>query len=70
MIKSSIKHLRQNHMTYVQHFIFACGHGIGCLLAGLCLICHAMIPALFPTTGSVLVQKLNKSFTDHKTTAK
>lgn len=66
MIKSSLKHLKQNHMTYWQHFLFAFCHGIGCLRAGLCLICHAIIPGIFPTTGSMLVQKLNKSFIDHR----
>lgn len=66
MIKSSISHLKDNKMTYWQHFLFAFGHGIGCLRAGLCLICHSIIPAIFPTTGSSLVQELNKSFTDHR----
>lgn len=68
MIRSSLKHLTQNHMTYWQHFLFASCHGLGCLKAGFCLIFHAIIPAIFPTTGSVLVQDLNKSFTDHKST--
>lgn len=67
MIQNSMDHLKQNNMTYWQHFLFAFGHGIGCLRAGLCLICHAIVPAIFPTTGSSLVQKLDKSFTDHKT---
>lgn len=66
MIKQSLEHLKDNKMTYWQHFLFAFGHGIGCLKAGLCLICHAIIPAVFQTTGSLLVQELNKSFTDHK----
>lgn len=66
MIKQSLEHLKDNKMTYWQHFLFAFGHGIGCLKAGLCLICHAIIPAVFPTTGSLLVEELNKSFTDHK----
>lgn len=66
MIKQSLEHLKDNKMTYWQHFLFAFGHSIGCLKAGLCLICHAIIPAVFPKTGSLLVQELNKSFTDHK----
>lgn len=66
MIKQSLKHLQDNKMTYWQHFLFAFGHGISCLRAGFCLMCHAIIPAIFPTTGSSLVQDLNKSFTDHK----
>lgn len=66
MIKQSLKHLHDNRMTYYQHFLFAFGHGLGCLRAGICLMLHSIIPAIFPTTGSMLVQELNKSFTDHK----
>lgn len=62
MIKSSISHLKDNKMTYWQHFMFAFGHGVGCLIAGICLMCHAIIPAIFPTAGSSLVSYLNKSF--------
>ena len=36
-----------------------------CIKAGLLLIIHAIIPALYPKTGSILVNLLNKSFTDH-----
>ena len=67
MIRSSLKHLKSNNMTYWKHFLFASSHGFRCLKAGLFLICHSIIPALFPTIGSSLVQDLNKSFTDHKT---
>lgn len=66
MIKKSIKHLSENKMTYYEHFVFASTHGLGCLRGGLCLICHAILPAVFPTTGSSLVKQLNKSFNSHK----
>jgi len=66
MIKKSIEHLTENKMTYCEHFIFASTHGLGCLKAGLCLICHAIIPALFAHTGSILVKELNKSFNQHR----
>ena len=65
IIKKSVQHLQDNNMTYWQHFIFACGHGIRCIQAGVFLIVHSLLPALFPKTGSTLVQELNKSFTDH-----
>ncbi len=65
IIKKSVEHLNQNKMNYWQHFIFACGHGVKCIKAGFFLIIHSIIPALFPKTGSNLVKKLNKSFTDH-----
>lgn len=66
MIKKSIEHLTENKMNYYEHFVFASTHGLGCLKAGLCLICHAILPAVFPTTGSVLVKALNKSFNQHR----
>lgn len=60
-----IQHLKENNMTYMQHFKFAASHGIRCIKAGLFLICHATIPAVFPRAGSNLVNDLNKSFIDH-----
>jgi hypothetical protein len=57
-----IHHLKENNMTYVQHFIFAAYHGIRCVKAGLFLIFHAIMPALFAKTGSDLINELNKSF--------
>lgn len=65
MIKSSIEHLKINNMTYWTHFLFAGIHGMRCLKAGLFLICHSIIPALFPKAGSTLVGELNKSFSEH-----
>lgn len=50
------QHLQENNMTYVQHFKFALFHGLVCLLAGLCLIVHAILPCWFQTAGSDLVQ--------------
>lgn len=66
VIKKSIEHLKENNMGYWEHLLFASGHGIRCIKAGLLLFLHSLIPALFPKTGSILVKKLNKSFTDHK----
>lgn len=66
MIYQSREHLRNNKMTYGEHFVFASYHGIRCIIAGIYLICHAIVPAIFQQAGSDLVQKLNKSFTDHK----
>jgi hypothetical protein len=65
LIKKSLDHLKDNNMTYYQHLIFASNHGIRCMMAGLLLVCHSIIPALFPKTGSKLVNRLNKSFIDH-----
>lgn len=58
-MKNSIqKHLVENDMTYLQHFRFAAFHGFICLVAGFCLIVHAILPCLFQTAGSDLVQSL------------
>ncbi len=65
IIQKSVQHLKDNNMTYWQHFLFASGHGIRCICAGMLLVCHSIIPGLFPRTGSRLVNELNKSFTDH-----
>lgn len=65
VIKKSIEHLKNNNMGYWKHMIFAAGHGFRCIRAGLLLIVHSLIPAWFPKTGSILVNKLNESFTEH-----
>lgn len=65
LIKKSIKHLKENNMGYWEHLKFAFSHGIRCIKAGVLLILHSIIPALFPKTGSKLVNKLNKDFTEH-----
>jgi hypothetical protein len=66
MFKKSIKHLEENNMSYIEHFVFAFSHGIICVKAGLLLIIHSIIPGLVPATGSKLVTKLSESFTVHK----
>ena len=65
VIKKSVEHLKENNMGYWEHLKFASGHGIRCIKAGVLLILHSIIPAFFPKTGSVLVNELNKSFTQH-----
>jgi len=64
-IKKSVEHLKRNNMGYCRHLKFASFHGLRCIKAGLLLIVHSIIPAFFPTTGSLLVNKLNKDFTEH-----
>ena len=64
-IKKSVEHLNDNNMGYWEHLKFASTHGVRCIKAGVLLILHSIIPALFPKTGSILVNKLNKDFTEH-----
>lgn len=56
---TSIKqHLEENNMTYYQHLKFAVFLGFVCVLAGMCLIIHAILPCFFQTAGGDLVQAL------------
>ena len=64
-IKESKKHLQENKMNYWQHFCFAASHGFCCIKAGIFLLVHSLVPALFQRAGSIIVRRLNKSFTDH-----
>lgn len=57
-----IKHLKDNNMSYLEHMLFACYYGILCLVAGLFLIIHSVLPCFFLTTGSDLVEEMNKRF--------
>lgn len=66
LVKKSVEHLKENNMGYFEHLLFAASHGIRCIKAGVLLMFHSLIPACFPKTGSILVEKLNQSFTDHK----
>lgn len=59
------QHLKENNMSYAQHLKFAAYHGIRCLKAGLFLICHGVMPAIFQKAGSNLVNELNQSFLQH-----
>lgn len=65
MFKQSIEHLKDNNMTYWQHFVFASKHGLCCIHAGILLLCHSIVPGLFAKTGSTLVNRLNQSFVEH-----
>jgi hypothetical protein len=62
ILKKSKEHLQENKMTYSEHFLFAYSHGVTCIIAGLCLIIHSIIPGVLASTGSQLVTKLNENF--------
>ena len=63
-------HLKENNMTYIDHMIFAMFYGCACLLAGLYLIVHSVLPCFFQTAGSDLVKRLNKRFNINETKSK
>ena len=60
--QKSIDHLKENNMSYNEHFVFAMYYGINCCIAGFYLIVHSILPCFFTTAGSDLVQKLNEQF--------
>lgn len=58
-------HLKENNMTYWGHCVFAVGHGMRCIKAGVYLCIHGIFPCYYRRAGSKLVRHLAKVFTDH-----
>ena len=57
-------HLKENNMSYLQHLIFAVGHGLVCIRAGVYLCIHGLLPCFRRRAGTKLVQRLEKVFTE------
>ena len=53
-------------MTYCQHWMFAVGHGLRCVRAGLYLCIHGLLPCFYRRAGSKLVHRLEQDFVDHE----
>jgi len=66
LIQKAKQHLINNNMTYSKHLMFAFGYGIQCIKAGLCLCYHSIFPCFFEHSGSRLVHKLEKVFTERE----
>ncbi len=49
--------------TYLQHFVFAMSFAGWFFLAGAAAFIHALVPALFETTASRILNKLNHKIT-------
>ena len=60
--KKWLSHLQENNMTYTDHMVFALLYGIRCILTGICLIIHSILPCFFTKAGTNLTYDLNKSF--------
>tara|TARA_R110000868_G_scaffold18531_8_gene81335 strand:+ start:127 stop:348 length:222 start_codon:yes stop_codon:yes gene_type:complete len=60
------KHLKENSMTYCEHWRFAVGHGVRCVKAGIYLFIHGFCPCWYRKAGTKLVHKLEKEFTEHE----
>ncbi|RYF92255.1 MAG: hypothetical protein EON95_12995 [Caulobacteraceae bacterium] len=52
--------------TYPQHFRASWGVGLTLLAAGLACLVHGLVPALFKTTGSRTIARLNARLTGRK----
>jgi hypothetical protein len=57
-----MSHLRDNAMTYWQHWRFAAGHAWRCLVAAVLLFVHAWVPWMFADTGRRLVSRMGRDF--------
>jgi hypothetical protein len=59
LIARSRAHLESVDESYGEHQSFAFGVGWTMVRAGFACILHGLIPALFPTTGSDAIRRLN-----------
>lgn len=66
LYQRAVEHLRENKMTYREHFRFAGGHGLRCLKAAGYLVVHAIAPCWFRRAGSQLVERMERDFDDHR----
>lgn len=56
----NLNHLKEQRMTYFQHFAFAIDVFFKLIFAGLALLVHAFIPFLFPTVASEILKNIEK----------
>ncbi len=59
MIKTSRRHLRDAGEGYFEHLRFASRVGALAIGGGVACFVHAVVPALFKTTGSRVIGRLN-----------
>jgi hypothetical protein len=62
MINKIRKHLQENDMTYWQHLKFAASYGFACVVAGILLIFHSILPCFFQSSGRDLLRTLEVVF--------
>lgn len=55
-----LDHPRTVGETYGDHFIVASSFGCRMIGAGIACLLHAVVPAIFPTTGSTAIERLHK----------
>jgi len=57
-----MKHLKENNLTYFQHFKQAMGYYAAIQTAAFCVFVHAFVPSLFECTASKIIKKLAEHF--------
>ena len=60
MIGASKQHLGEAGEGYVEHLRFATKVGAVAVGGGLACFAHALVPAIFPSTGSRAIRRLNQ----------
>lgn len=55
-----MSHLKEENVTYWEHWKFAMQFGLVMVLAGGCVIIHAFFPEFFKNTGSSVVRAMAK----------
>ena len=68
MIDTSRRHLRDTGESYFEHLRFATKVGALAIGGGLACFAHAVVPALFTTTGSRAIRRLNQLIDDRQRT--
>lgn len=59
MISASKRHLGDAGESYFEHLRFATKVGAVAVGGGLACFAHALVPAIFPSTGSQAIRRLN-----------
>ena len=61
-----LEHPASVNESYSQHFLVAAGFGLSLLIAaGICLV-HAILPCLFVSTGSKMINDLHERMVTHR----
>jgi len=60
VIRPSRQHLRDTGESYGEHLVFACRVGVLAIGGGLACFAHALVPAIFTSTGSNAIRRLNR----------
>ena len=60
MIGASKRHLGEAGEGYVEHLRFATRFGAVAIGGGLACFAHALVPAIFPSTGSRAIARLTQ----------